>query len=123
MLPGRGEQRFQQDWLRAGKIRCGTLGKADSDRLAVAFTAMTAGIFTGTRTNTPENGGKDVVAQIDFVGLAEPAVINRFEVTGNIRSRRAGDLAGNVLFEPEQILWCRAFALGNRQCGGRFEIG
>ena len=122
VFAGRREQRAHNNRLRLRKIGRRAFGKTDRHWLPVAIAPMTAGVFTRARTYPTQNGREHVVAQIDFVGLTEAPLINRFEIARDVRAGRTGDLARNVLLEPEKVLRGAAVAAGNGQRGNRFEI-
>ena len=83
---------------------------------------MPACAFTGSRTDPSQHGRKNIIPQIDFIGLGEATVIDRFEIAGNIGTRRTGRLTRNILLEPMQVLSGRAFAGCDRESGGGFEV-
>jgi hypothetical protein len=74
----------------------GTLGEADGHRLAVAFPAVATGCLARTRADPPENGGEDVIPEIDLVGVSKTPVVDRFEIAGDIGARRTRRLTRNA---------------------------
>jgi hypothetical protein len=63
---------------------------------------MSTGIFTGARTDTTENAGKNIVLLINEVGFLRIVVGNRFDIGGYISFGRACSLTWNT------SLGCRA---------------
>jgi hypothetical protein len=114
--------RLQNDGRTAAEIGRRALGKTNCNGFAIALPSMPAGAFAGPRTYPSQHSREYVVPQIDFIGLGEAAVIDRFEIAWNIGPRRTGRLAGNVFLEPMQVLRCSAVPARDREGGGGFEI-
>ncbi len=116
------KSRLENDRRTGTEVGGRAFGKADRHRLAIAFPAVSAGVLARPRAHPAKHRGKDVIAQVDLVGFRKPAVINRFEITGDVGARRTCRLARDVFFQPMQVLRRGAFTGSDGKGGGRFEV-
>ena len=110
---GGGKEGVKEDGVGLLLVGGTSFGGTNGNRVAEPFVAVAAGGFTGAGADASENAGKDIIAEIDAVGIVESIFCDGGEVGWNIGAGGAGFLAGDISFDPVEIFLCASVAFVN----------
>ena len=68
---GGGKERVKEHGIGLLLVGGTSFGSTNGNRVAKPFVAVAAGGFTGAGADASENAGKDVIAEVDTVGIVK----------------------------------------------------